>query len=126
MGTAEMAYKVRELPLRETLRTRKKHSQQATDQYIATAESKLSHGQTTTDVRSFIVKLLKEAKSQGKSHIDLVSGDIHRQMGLKNRMPMVCRAMYQELLPSDRVLHTTPSGQSSTIRIRYYLKSREP
>jgi len=37
-------------------------------------------------------------------------------MGMKNRMPQICRIMYEKMMPGDVVLHTTPSGKSSTIR----------
>jgi len=55
----------------------------------------------------------------------LVSGDIHNQMGMKNRMPQICRIMYEKMMPGDEVLHTTPSGKSSTIKIRYDLRNRQ-
>ena len=54
----------------------------------------------------------------------MVSEEIHRQLRLRDRMPLICRAMYEEMMPGDIVLQTTPSGQSSTIEIRYYLKNR--
>ncbi len=87
-------------------------------------ESKGSQVKTTDDVRQYINKLLQEAKLRGEDYIDLVSGDIHRQLGMRDRMPLVCSAMYEEMMPGDIVLQTTPSGQSSTIKIRYYLKNR--
>ncbi|SFQ05112.1 DUF6884 domain-containing protein [Caldicoprobacter faecalis] len=79
---------------------------------------------TTEDIRQYIEKLLQEAKRKGYDYIELVSGDIHKQLGLKDRMPQVCSAMYQKMMPGDKVLHTTPSGKSSTIKIRYYLENR--
>jgi cytoplasmic iron level regulating protein YaaA (DUF328/UPF0246 family) len=68
--------------------------------------------------------MLQEAKLRGEDFIDLVSGDIHKQMGMKNRMPQVCNVMYKIMMPGDEVLHTTPSGKSSTIKIRYDLRKR--
>lgn len=65
---------------------------------------------------------MQEAKRRGEDYIDLVSGDIHNQLGMKNRMPQVCRIMYEKMQAGDKVIHTTPSGMSSTIKIRYYLK----
>lgn len=38
-----------------------------------------------------------------------------------SRMPQVCRIMYEKMKTGDEILHTTPSGSSSTIKIRYYL-----
>lgn len=80
---------------------------------------------TVDDIRHYIDKLLQEAKMRGEEYIDLVSGDIHKQLGMKDRMPQVCRIMYEKMLPGNEVLHTTPSGKSSTIKIRYYLKQRK-
>ncbi len=33
----------------------------------------------------------------------MVSGDIHKQMGFKNRMPQICRIMYEKMMPGDEV-----------------------
>lgn len=79
---------------------------------------------TADDIRQYIDKLLRKAKMRGKEYIDLVSGDVHKQLGLKNRMPQVCKIMYEKMKPGDKILHTTPSGMSSTIKIRYYVKER--
>jgi hypothetical protein len=76
---------------------------------------------TADDIRQYIDKLLLEAKMRGEEYLDLISGDIHRQLGLKNRMPDICRIMYEKMNTGDQVLKTTPSGMSSTIKIRYYL-----
>lgn len=54
----------------------------------------------------------------------LISGEIHKAMGLKNKMPSVCNAMYQAMDPGDVVVQTTPSGKSSTIQICYQLAGR--
>ena len=70
------------------------------------------------------MKVLQEAKNSGAEYVDLVSGHIHNCVGLTNRMPQVCGIMYKMMLPGDEVLHSTPSGQSSTIKIRYYLLNR--
>jgi hypothetical protein len=78
---------------------------------------------TTDEISLYIDKLLYEAKKRGEKYIDLVSGEIHKQLGLKNRMPQVCEVMYKKMRQKDEILHTTPSGRSSTIKIRYYLSS---
>ena len=59
-------------------------------------------------------------------HIEqgIVSGDIHRQLGMRDRMSLICRIMYKGMIPGDVVLQTTPSGQSLTIKIRYDLRNR--
>ena len=76
---------------------------------------------TTKQIREYIQDLKKIAKENGKTTIVLRSGDIHKDLNLKSRLPMVCNAMKQCMNPYDVVLHTTPSGNSSTIEIEYKL-----
>ena len=76
---------------------------------------------STNDIREYIREVKTAAKMNGKSYIVLRSGDIHKDLKLKNRMPPVCNAMYQLMGATDVVLHTTPSGYSSTIEIKYFL-----
>ena len=76
---------------------------------------------STDDIRHHIVELKKTAKESGNKFIVLKSGDIHKELNLKSRMPQVCNAMRQSMNEGDIVLHTTPSGNSSTIEIQYYV-----
>jgi DNA gyrase/topoisomerase IV subunit B len=76
---------------------------------------------TTEDIRRYIKELKKSAKELGKDCIILKSGDIHKELKLKNAMPQVCNAMRQLMNEGDIVLHTTPTGYSSTIEIQYYV-----
>ena len=78
-----------------------------------------SQGKTADDVRQYIEKLLQEAKMIGEDYIDLVSGDIHKQMGMKTGCRRYAGLCTRKMMPGDEVLHTTPSGKSSTIKIRY-------
>ena len=76
---------------------------------------------TTAEIREHIQKRKAIAKEQGLPYLVLRSGDIHRELHLKNYMPPVCSAMYQCMVIGDKVLHTTPSRKSSTIEIQYFL-----
>ena len=76
---------------------------------------------TTDDIRQHILALKKAAQAAEKPFIILKSGDIHKELNLKSRMPQVCNAMRQAMNKGDVVLHTTPSGNSSTIEIQYYV-----
>ncbi|NLF43226.1 MAG: hypothetical protein GX587_11065 [Bacteroidales bacterium] len=73
----------------------------------------------TADIREFIRIIITNAQEKGLQFIDLVSGDIHKQMRLSNKMPSVCAAMYQVMAENDVILSTTPSSKSSTIKVRY-------
>ena len=82
-------------------------------------EEKVGDRMTTDDIREYIQQLKRTAKSNGKSFLVLRSGNIHKDLNLKNAMPQVCNAMRQAMNTDDVVLHTTPSGNSSTIEIQY-------
>ena len=74
---------------------------------------------TTDDIKQYISELKISAKNEGKKYIILKSGDIHRELHLKSALPQVCNAMRQSMLDGDIIIHTTPSGNSSTIEIQY-------
>ncbi|MDD6094764.1 MAG: hypothetical protein PUC29_03365 [Clostridia bacterium] len=76
---------------------------------------------TTNDICEYINELKRNAKECGKIVLVLRSGDIHKDLGLRNAMPQVCNAMRHCMRESDIVLHTTPSGYSCTIEIEYKL-----
>ena len=76
---------------------------------------------TTEEIRAYIQQRKAIAKEQGLPYLVLRSGDIHKELGLKNRHPMVCSAMFQCKMDGDRVLNTTESNQSTTIEIQYFL-----
>ena len=105
-------------PLRQTLSV-------PSPKYIGVTNSEENKVRVTANnVRTHIDSLFQTANEQRMEFIELISGDIHRNLGMKNAMPQVCRIMYEKMSPGDEVLHTTPSGKSSTIKIRYYLEKR--
>lgn len=79
----------------------------------------------TAEIRQYILQKLYTAQTTGETSCTLISGQIHKELGLKNKMPSVCSAMRQVMEPNDIVLHTTASGQSSTIKIQYQLSERK-
>ena len=76
---------------------------------------------TTKDIRDYIELQKEDAKNKGEEFLILRASDIHRMNHLKNAMPMVCNAMKQCMSENDIVLHTTPSGYSSSLEIKYML-----
>ena len=76
---------------------------------------------STSDIKAFIQRIIDQSKDNGLEFVDIVSGEIHKQMRLSSKMPSVCSAMYQIMRDDDVILHKTPSGKSSTIKIRYFL-----
>lgn len=75
----------------------------------------------TQDARDYIQRFFDMERSLGKKSVVLVSGDSEKDMGWSKRLPIVCQAMYSMMKSDDVVLHTTPSGKSSTIEIEYQL-----
>ena len=76
---------------------------------------------TTNDICKYIKELKVSAKEGGKSSLILISRDIHRQLKLKSRFPMVCNAMRQCMEENDKILFQPPKGNSSTLEIEYKL-----
>ena len=76
----------------------------------------------TAEIRRYILDTFEQYRARGEDTCTLVSGEIHAAMGLQNTMPSVCNVMYKLKGSGDQVLHSTPSGKSSTIRIKYYLE----
>jgi hypothetical protein len=74
---------------------------------------------STDNIRKYIIELKIAAKQAGKKTITLKSGDLHRNLKLKSALPQVCNAMRQSMNEGDVIIHTTPSGNSSTIEIQY-------
>ena len=91
-----------------------------TDQQMQKKE-KAGKKMTTNDIREYICELKRTAKTKGERFLVLRSGNIHKDLNLKDSMPPVCNAMRQSTNPGDVVLHTTASGNSSTIEIQYKL-----
>lgn len=79
-------------------------------------------GTILQSVRDFILEKLEQEKAAGAKFVDLKSGDIHRQMNFRNRLPIVCNAM--KTIPSYemKVLHETASKTSSTNVVRYFFE----
>ena len=84
-------------------------------------EKTRSKNASTADILNYIEELKEDARKSGKKIIVLRSGDIHSEMGLQSALPQVCNAMRKAMKDNDIILHTTPSGYSSTIEIQYSL-----
>ena len=76
---------------------------------------------TTKDICKYIKELKILAKAEGKNSIILISRDIHKQLELKSRFPMVCNAMRQCMEENDNIIFQPPKGNSSTLEIEYKL-----
>ncbi len=67
---------------------------------------------------------LKRARAQGLKEFSVVSGDVHKALGLTNRVPTVCQALRSKRLLRENNLilkseSGPPSGLSTTMVFTY-------
>ncbi|MBR2499726.1 MAG: hypothetical protein IKB60_01460 [Clostridia bacterium] len=91
------------------------------DALTAVSKNEEKASVTTNDICEYIKRLKEHAKAEGKNNLILISRDIHRQLNLKSRYPMVCNAMRQCMKENDSILFQPPKGNSSTLKIEYRL-----
>lgn len=75
---------------------------------------------TTAEIREFILAKINNAGAAGEESITIRANEIHREMKLKSRFPMVCNAMRQCMAENDKVVYETASGYSSSLEIKYF------
>ncbi len=82
--------------------------------------SKPQRGTYTDQVKEFINNKLIKAKNEGFTSVILIASDIAKGINLKNRFPLICNAMRSSDFKYE-VVYETPSGYSSTLKIKYYI-----
>lgn len=78
-------------------------------------------GSIKAAVEQHLQNLLDEASRNGDECVEVVSLDLAKAIGIKDRMPSICGAMQGFMRNGDVVVHSTLSGKSSTERVRYYV-----
>ena len=77
----------------------------------------------TQGVIDYLEALIKKAKEDGKEYLDVVSYDLQKAVGLKNRIPLICNAMRKVMRDYEfEILADTPSQNSSTFKVRFVTK----
>ncbi len=76
---------------------------------------------TTDFAVAFIKNILIAEQDSGKSECILVSGDIGKQIGVKQRTRMICRAMRKDMGFKYEILYAPPKGDGTRLKIKYYL-----
>ena len=71
--------------------------------------------------KEYIIKQKQLAKQDGLSEITLVCNDIQKALRITNRPPSICAAMYDCMSMNDEILFASPSGKSTTVKIKYYI-----
>lgn len=81
----------------------------------------------TEEIRRYIFRILQQAKEDGYTTKDIRAGDIKKEMGLGNIPKSICDAMRSiPCFSKYDVLVTPPSGNSTTLKLRYYLDDGAP
>jgi 5-methylcytosine-specific restriction protein A len=84
---------------------------------------------TTENFRTELKAQIDRATKQGRKHIEINAGELHRvvggyppQGGQSHSMPSCCYVMRSELNRENaEIIHETDSGQAPALTIRYYL-----
>ena len=80
---------------------------------------------TAQDFQQELDNIFATATRQGRSYVDVKSGELHRRVGgypgHNHRMPVCCQVMRRNMKPDDIILEEPPSGQGATLVIRYML-----
>ena len=90
---------------------------------------KPERGSYTSMVKDYIKEQIYNAKNNGLDSITLISGDVQKAVGLKNRLPLICNSMYSVMRELNEfesiIVYAPPSGLSSTLEIKWILNKKE-
>ena len=84
---------------------------------------------STQDFRAELDAQLLRASRQGRPHVEVNAGELHRALGgyppepgKSHRMPMCCAVMREAFVSSrDIIVHEPESGKGAALTIRYML-----
>ena len=76
----------------------------------------------TQSVRDYITRQKSIAKENGLKELIMVCNDIQKALRVSNVPRSVCVAMYDCMNPGDVVLSSPPSGYSTSVKVKYFLK----
>lgn len=88
--------------------------------------SKPERGSYTNMVKNYLKEKIYNARDSGLESITLVSGDVQKAVGLKNRLPLICNAMRSVMSELTEIksiiIYEPPSGLSSTLEVKWIFK----
>jgi len=82
---------------------------------------------TADDFKAGLFGMMSEIQKTGQEFAEINAGELHRRVGgypgRDHRMPDCCQVMKAQLALDwgDRIVDEPPSGQGSTLTIRYRL-----
>lgn len=83
-------------------------------------------------IRQYVLRrLIEPARRRGEPRVTVQVGDVHRALGLENRVPLVCSALkarthWKPLGVRIVAVEGPPSGQSTTVKITYEFSPEAP
>ena len=86
---------------------------------------------TAEDFKHELFRMMAEAQNAGNEFVEVKAGELHERVGdypgRDHRMPNCCQVMKGQLALDygDTIVEEPPSGQGSTLTIRYRLPRRE-
>lgn len=81
---------------------------------------------TMDDFRVEVIAQIGRAGKQGRPHVEINAGELHRTLGgypsaTGHRMPMACNAMRESKTEADEVIFEPNAGDGASLTIRYKL-----
>ncbi len=80
---------------------------------------------TSKDFQEQLDKVLTLASRQGRPHIDITAGALHRLVWgayeRRHRLPQCCYVMKKTMREGDIILREAEEGKESELKIRYRL-----
>jgi len=79
------------------------------------------------EMRQFIrTRYVEPARQRRETLLTLRAGDLHRELGLRNRVPNVCQVMESKLLEKEAGVRVSskqgpPSGRGTTLTVTYWV-----
>lgn len=72
------------------------------------------------DVRAYCLeRIVEPARRRGEPEVEIRAGDVHRAMGYKNRLPLVCSALgataFEEIARVRRLAVEGPLASTTTV-----------
>jgi len=87
---------------------------------------------SASEIRQFIrIRYVEPARRKSETLVTLRAGDLHRELGLRNRVPNVCQVMESKLLQKEAGVRVSskqgpPSGRGTTLAVTYAVDLHAP
>ncbi|MGH9606445.1 MAG: hypothetical protein ACRD3N_12200 [Terracidiphilus sp.] len=96
------------------------------------SQENAQHRPNASNIRHYMrVRYFDPARRKKETLVTLRAGDIHRELGLRNRVPNVCQVMESKILEKEAGVKVSskqgpPSGRGTTLTVTYAVDLNEP